>query len=324
MGIKTEMIDRNQVFKKYPWLSFDNLFRYIVMGDDLDAALSSALLMHQFPHLQIIGVYHQYHKIAVDTCYHDQLKENLPQTLWIDLDIIHPGCYSIGHHILTMNENHKLPGLETCCNPNEMKGIDTSQFGRKYPLGTVHFLMWLLNIPMPESRFSRELLWMADSAFINGQSHKYKENAGNWITKYLDMEFLKNDFLKDIDTIEFEQKVQLLQYEMKSRGFLRGNGQIESRHLKLKGFQCQPRDLKQDMIRLMEFVSQITGWSFHPYQVKLNHLKLIKGKRQSMKVKEMKHQFGDMANFLNKEKAFSYVFPFQHLINYTVFPKIKN
>ena len=106
------------------------------------------------------------------------------------------------------------------------------------------------------------LIWLADSSFINGQSHRFPSNVKGWIEHYMPSKILLKT-LSQIDTIEFEQKIKenvipLLQ----NTGICSSSGQVTSRHLKLSGFQCQwsdPHAKNNEINQLMNVIANITN-----------------------------------------------------------------
>ncbi|MBS1271567.1 MAG: hypothetical protein MAGBODY4_00699 [Candidatus Marinimicrobia bacterium] len=318
----TGCIDRHKIVDEfYPFASPEN-FTGMIIGNDLDSVLSAAVLHHRFG-WDITGIY-DYEILWYPGRFADFRHQLFNGELMaIDLDIYHEEVSSLGHHIIGDKEKADLPGHAQMLNPNEIRGISTENFHRKYPLGTIHFLLWLFNEEITDE-LSRALIWLADSAFINGQSHKYRENVAEWIKNYLKSRWLQAS-LEIIDTPDFEKLVvEKLFPLLESTGFSQGDGQIVSRHRKLSGFQCQygnPNQARNRLLRLFRFVYQLTGWtSPNIPRVFGAH----RGLRQRMDGKELYEKYGSLHNFLEKEPVFSYVFPFRNQINYTIMKLNRN
>jgi hypothetical protein len=289
------------------------------MGDDLDAALSTLLYLRYNPDAVLSGVY-----TGFDTLYRGaHLKPgDLPDCVYLDLDIYHPQCRSLGHHIVRYSANDRLPGFARNCNFNEFAGRSVSRgFVEKYPLGTVHSLLWLYNAPMPEHPLAEALIWLADSSFINGQTGRFAPNVARWVREWIPHPGLLRG-LEQIDTLAFEEKMAKLQAFLAKNGLKQGKGQTHSRHLQLTGFQCQPVGitwpdaLEEYLLKLLKVLADITGWHWQPGQIALTNLCSIRGQRSTTSVDNVLNN-GGLARFLAKNDVFSYAFPYRGGINYT-------
>jgi hypothetical protein len=305
--------------KKYAWLK-DDQPKHVIMGDDLDAALATLLYLRHNPSAVLGGVYCGYQRL----CYRTDMEPTaLAEAIYIDLDIVHATqCRSVGHHILRCTIDDRLTGLANNCNPNEWLGRSVQRgFAQKYPLGTVHLLMALYNEPMPAQ--AEALVWLADSAFINGQSHRFRDNMQAWLYQHLPHTRLQQGF-EAIDTKAFEAQIAAAQSALSQKGFAQGRGQVRSRHLGLTGFQCQP-DFRSDLgtlsayfERLLGTLAELTGWHWRTGQVQLGNLKATTGHRTTLPLKDVLAQ-GGLDVFLEQNSVFSYAFPFRNSINFTVF-----
>jgi hypothetical protein len=161
-------------------------------------------------------------------------KINQNKIVAIDLDIHHPKIPSVGHHILTMTSKDKIPDHAKTLNPNLIRGIHNSQFRRKYPLGTIHFLSWLLGETPKMGDSTRDLAWLVDSSYINGQSHRFRDNVGEWIKVYFNDSAYFQDF-ETIDSLEFENRIKTLMDTIARTGISVSRGQVESKYLRLRG-----------------------------------------------------------------------------------------
>lgn len=318
--------DRAAILAQYPWLAPGDAPTLVIMGDDLDAALSVALFLHTHPRARLAGVYHQYTRIH----YAAALPwEQLLEGLWLDLDIYQPQVRSLGHHITRLTPQETLPGFARSCNLNALAGISRQNFRHKYPLGTVHFLMWLYELEIPAHPHAEALIWLADSAYINGQTQIFKNgapregfrwNVAHWLKTALPLPSLLQSF-EALDTLAFEQQMAALQQRMAQRGFVRGTGQVASQHLQLSGYQCQPQGPLARYIRnLLAFIAQHTGWLARAEQLALlgGALQLRAGRRDRADLAAVQRL--GLATFLEQQRVFSYVFDFSRRINYTVLP----
>ena len=166
------MLNRTDITHQYPWLTQRR--RPMIIGNDIDALLSAQFLYHVLD-WTVAGFYNYtslYHDPAIDP----------RECVWVDLDVYHADLLSIGHHILRPTPADRIPGHRASVNPNLLRGIDQTNFVHKYPLGTIHFLLWLHDIRIRNRRPARLMLWLADSTWINAQ--RYRANVRDWLTHW--------------------------------------------------------------------------------------------------------------------------------------------
>ncbi len=327
-------ITRPGIYSRYPWLEPHAKPELVVMGDDLDAALSVVLFLHTHPSARLVGIYSEYKAVYY---FPGVAWDDVLTSVWLDLDIYHSRCRSLGHHITRLSPGDALTGFATSCNINELFGKSVSHgFREKYPLGTVHFLMWLYEIEVPDVPGADLLIWLADSSYINSQSESWRRNRNrpggdwewkkrkgfrrnvrNWLGYAFRMKFLWSTFA-NTDSLEFENRMASFQEVMEREGLRQGYGQVASRHLKLSGYQCQPYDNIAVSIRhLLEFVSRRTGWEYRPDQVE--SLSGTMHKREGNKVEADVGSIRgkSLDQFLGQQRVFSYVFHRFSRIRYT-------
>lgn len=326
------MLNKPSLYAKHPWLAPNHDAQSVIIGDDLDAALSAVLFLQQHPNAQIIGVYSKYQTVYYSTKLN---WEDALNAVWLDLDIYHAQCKSLGHHILRMNARDELSGLQNSINLNDLwrKSLE-HHFDEKYPLGTIHFLMWWYGQEIPNLPDADVLLWLADSAYINAQANAFRKryrngqaewveragfkwNVKSWLHGAVQVKSLQSSF-EQVDTLAFEEKMRALQIKMDAHGFNQGEGQVASHHLKLFGYQCQPvGEVGAFVRRLLEFCSELTGWKFSPTQIEpLKTLQAKAGRRNSENLDRVRAQ--GLENFLQSQNVFSYVFTHFDTLNYTV------
>lgn len=325
------MLNKVSIFSKYAWLEPSRAALNLIIGDDLDAALSAALFLRAHPNAKIIGVYSNYTTVYYSTaCAWDDVLD----AIWLDLDIYHPRCKSLGHHIVRLRPRQTLPGFDHSLNLNDLWGKALQKnFAEKYPLGTIHFLMWLYAQEIPARVDADLLIWLADSAYINAQTKTFRRrwrdgnaewverdgfkwNVKSWLRGAVQVPSLIQTF-EQVDTRAFEARMSAFQQRMTAQGFSQGDGQAASRHLKLFGYQCQPvGDVGAYLLRLLEWVAQCTGWTHAPAQSEaLQTLQSKTGKRARAKIAQLAPDA--FVKFLETKNIFSYVFTHFDTINYT-------
>lgn len=318
---------RPTVLAQFPWLAPHAAPVDVVMGDDLDAALSAVLFLQTHPQARIVGIYSQYTTVVFAAAL---AWETVLQGVWLDLDIAQPGVKSVGHHIVRFGPEEELPGQAQHCNVNNLAGRAHANFSEKYPLGTVHFLMWLYDVPMPKGDAGL-LLWLADSAYINAQAQYeryvnkawkkvpgYGWNVDRWLTAEMPVPSLAHA-LPFVDSERFENRMAEFQAQLSAHGFPPGWGQTRTLRRQLSGYQCQPRPtaLAADTARLLDFVARTVGWRSAPAQVaQLDQLtERRSGTRHLCALDEVRAV--GLAHFLAQKQVFSYVFQNLKKMNYT-------
>lgn len=113
------MLNKVSILYDHPWLEPSREALNIIIGDDLDAALSAALFLRAHPNARIIGVYSKYTTVYFSAACAWQEALN---AVWLDLDIYHPQCKSLGHHIVRLHPRRDLPGFKNSLNLNDLWG----------------------------------------------------------------------------------------------------------------------------------------------------------------------------------------------------------
>ncbi|MBP7687475.1 MAG: hypothetical protein KA765_06200, partial [Thermoflexales bacterium] len=245
------MFDRIDLLTRFAWLRQIN--QPMIIGNDLDALLSAQFL-HDYLGWTIAGFYNY------TTLYHDPHINPLDCT-WVDLDIHHPLIGSIGHHILRPAPTDQIPDHQLTVNPNLLRGIDQVDFTHKYPLGTIHFLLWLHDQRLPKKRAATLLLWLADSAWINTQY--YRSNVKAWLMNWLPVPELIATF-DETNTGDFEEEMrdQILSVIDIAQLAEADNIQRRSKFLGLGGHQCvwnKPDELIK-VRRVTDLIERKLGW----------------------------------------------------------------
>lgn len=305
-------VDRDAIIAEfYPFIAPDKI-RGMIIGNDLDALLSASLLKTIYG-WDIVGIY-DYTTLWYSADIPDFSEKLIAGNyLAVDLDIYHAGIPSIGHHILELKDHENLPGHRLSLNPNLIRGISQQKFQHKYPMGTIHFLLWIFNIEFSE-KIAQMLFWLADSAYINAQAHRFRDNVSDWLTNFMPMETLINTF-NLLDSIAYEQELQnVLISRLMKIPICRPSGQVRSRHLQMTGYQCQwpdPVKYYPEICSVLELINKITGWK--PTKIPANFQK-IEGLRRRLQISDILRKYATLADFLKDQAVFSYVFLFSKVI----------
>ena len=105
--------------------------------------------------------------------------------IFLDVDINRKEIKSIGHHMVTYNKkiNHKNFSYSECIQPNIARNFDGKvDFQKKYPFGTVHLLLGILQKAGIIKELSKDSIWpllFTDGVWNN--LFGYTENCIDWI-----------------------------------------------------------------------------------------------------------------------------------------------
>ena len=299
------MFDRIDLLTRFAWLRQIN--QPMIIGNDLDALLSAQFL-HDYLGWTVAGFYNY------TTLYHDPAINPLDCT-WVDLDIHHPLIGSIGHHILRPAPTDRISDHQLTVNPNLLRGIDQVDFTHKYPLGTIHFLLWLHDQRVPKKRAATLLLWLADSTWINTQH--YRPNVKTWLMDWLPVPELIATF-DETNTGDFEEDMrdQILSVIDLAQLADADNIQRRSKFLGLGGHQCvwnKPDELIK-VRRVTDLIERKLGWKKPKFPA---HWVAVAGQRRSGVLPDLIARHGSFDAFLSNERVFSYVIPNRNRINFT-------
>ena len=251
---KTLVKWNKNIIRELPWVNEED--QNMIVGTDFDG-IFSAMFLSEVRNYELIGFY-DFKTIWVrNNANLDEIKD----AIWIDLDIYHKDIRSIGHHILKFRKDDKILCHKQSLNPNLIRGIYHNNFDRKYPYGTIHFLISLFDYIPKDDELNTLLLWHPNSSLMNAQ--KYRPNAHEWLNNFLKIDAMIKTF-DDIVTKEFEEKLRDEIYaRIEKTGFTKGRGQISSLNLGLRGYQCTFTNPKKSLTKLNNLIleiSKITGW----------------------------------------------------------------
>lgn len=294
---------RSAIRGDFPWI--EQRDQPMVIGTDLDALMSAALLYHYLG-WQPIGVYNLKAIYAADGATDADLKD----AVWVDLDIAREEIRSIGHHILTNTRGEVIPAHQQSLNPNLLRRISVGQFSRKYPLSTLHLLMWLINTPAPGGTAAPYLMWLPDSCWITAQG-RWLMNIVDWLENWMPNPFLLETVML-CGSESYEKAMFAFLSEMVQHTPLRpGQGQTTSKYLALRGYQFRfdnPAAQSLEVQTTLNYLSRITGWKAMPFPTEYRVIAGVQNRHQK-----------NLEEFLRREEVFSYVIPNPGIIRYTSF-----
>ena len=313
----TNCRDRRQILEAFYPFTKPNVIEGMIIGNDLDSLLSAALLKQRYG-WDVVAIY-DYQTLWVDQQLAPGFIEKLKSGVYVavDLDIYRNAVPSVGHHILQLDADDCLLQHAETLNPNFIFGVDGRNFRAKYPLGTIHLLRWLFDIKL--TRRGELLCWLADSAYINAQRHRFRDNVAHWLYDFYDWPPFWEIFIL-LDSPDYEELLlREIGQVLNEILITPGQGQVKSRHKSLSGWQCQWRDpgVQGPQIRqLQDFIHEISGWQIPELPESYT---VFDGQRQRMSVAELRRSYSSLDEFLRRESVFSYVFTHANLLNYTRF-----
>lgn len=178
---KEEKINYEEILKNYNWILKKD--QPVIISPDSDGFLCG-LLMSQYLNWKVVGFYDT-KILALKSGY------KVKDCVFLDVEIFRKDIKSIGQHLLTYDKKKKAANWDNfsnCLQPNLLRDFDLkSDFTRKYPLATIHFILSILGYAkivkqLPKSA-SAPLLF-ADGVFNN--LFGYPENCLDWFN-YLDI-----------------------------------------------------------------------------------------------------------------------------------------
>lgn len=255
------VIDYPAIINKFPWLVQKN--QNCVLSPDSDGLLCGLFVSH-YLNWKIRGFYDG--KIML-------LEKGFKpkDCIFLDMEMLRKDIRSVGHH-LNVHQLNKPPAdyfekMSNCLNPNLIRGFDRRRTtrGRKYPLGAIHLLMYVLENHSPGlAKIKKEglvAIFFADGVWKI--LFKYTKNVLDWF-KYLHSDteadwWVKMGQLSVIDLIK----------EMDD--FLTALSSIDRTsygHFELSNLN------KENLEKTLELLSKLTGWRYKDQDWELGSFKL--------------------------------------------------
>ena len=307
-----DSLSRRRIREEFPWATETG--KDMIVGSDVDAVMSAAYLA-EYLDWTPIGFYTDFENLytapGVSTA-------DVLEAVWVDLDVYHPDVSSVGHHILNFRLSDEIPAHADTLNPNLLRGMYHGNFPWKYPLATLHFLTWLHERPATATEEQTLLYWIPDSTWINGQSHRFRDNVRDWLTDCVPTDFLLDSF-EWTDEPGFEDALTERIYpRIEETGFSRGRGQVTSRHRNLGGYQCtfaDPTENHDELQALVDLVGEVMDWE--PFAVP-RELSVVRGTRTSNhSYSRVLDEHDGIDESLAAKDVFSYAVPNRNTLNYT-------
>ena len=119
----------------------------IVINSDIDGMLSGMILQKYYG-CKVVGFSNSWDCVWIDPQYENSTVDAINKPVYIDLYVTNPDVVCIEQHIIGYDDAHnkRIAALQTKINPNIMREGRTfsGDYFHKYPFGTVHFLIALM------------------------------------------------------------------------------------------------------------------------------------------------------------------------------------
>lgn len=168
-------INYADLIAQHPWITTKD--HYCVISPDSDGFLCG-LLVTNFLNWEVAGFYDG--KILISKSGVDFNK-----CIFLDVEINRQGVRSIGNHLVEFNRNLIINNhnFDECIQPNILRGFDGKiTFQRKYPFGTIHLLLGILQESKVVENISEDAI--SPLLFADGVGNNlfgYPENCLDWI-----------------------------------------------------------------------------------------------------------------------------------------------
>ncbi len=262
--VESGRIDYAEIIKQYAWAIEKN--RLCVLSPDSDGFICG-LLVTNFLNWRVVGFYDG--KVLIT-----QSGVNINDCSFLDIEINRAGVGSIGNHLVEYNRSIPINNFnfQGCIQPNILRKFDgKNAFQRKYPFGTIHLLLGILQYGeiidiLPDSAISPLL-------FVDGVGNNlfgYPENCLDWIdylkinqdSHILHKFFCEND-LNFYEVMGYLKEFFKVRDEFNATGYFDGTELIRGGNNKRTGHKIKISNSRGEPINL---VKKGVSFDLHPIE----------------------------------------------------------
>lgn len=258
-------ISYNEVIKQHPWIVKEK--QNCILSPDSDGLLCGLLMSYLFD-WNIVGFYDG-KVLAV----RNDIQAN--DCVFLDMEIFRDCAKSLGQHMLLWNKK-KIPSnwdnFRNCISPNNIRMFDgKSNFSCKYPLGSIHILLGIVNQAKKVDIKKDAIcpLLYVDGTFKN--LFNYPENCLDWL------EFLcAGDENNPLNVVFFNDEYSTMSLMLALKDFFaklkgmcfgkRGADKIviSDRNGKVVNITNGTIETEQQKItdKFLSLLSDLTGWTY--------------------------------------------------------------
>ncbi|OGZ33485.1 MAG: hypothetical protein A2174_03215 [Candidatus Portnoybacteria bacterium RBG_13_41_18] len=251
--MQMDHIDYKKIIFDHSWIVSKK--QKAIISPDIDGLLCGLLMSHYLD-WNISGFYDGKFLIKNKSA-------SIENCIFLDMEILREQIRSVGHHLNVHNlaeppstYNEKM---SNCVNPNYIREFDRAHhFSRKYPLGTIHLLMNLLEIEYP-SLVKIKKDGLASIFFADGVwkiLFKYTANVLDWFD-YL-YTGAEPDWWRKLKEVSVIDLIKEIEYLLKEFEKIEPNHKNWYGHLDLADFNGQ----KVLLVDVLNLLSELTGWTY--------------------------------------------------------------
>ena len=161
---------KKEIRELFPnWINETDIKYDLILGDDVDSAVSSSLLE------TITGKWNINYFYDFKNFYRHEKTGN--KTIGVDMAFLKSRCFD--NHISKRTKNDEHNPL--CANLNLIHNISCENYTSKYSMSTLMLIMSLYDIPLPSSQEGKEILLAIDTSFKGFYSDYFRPVHTNWL-----------------------------------------------------------------------------------------------------------------------------------------------
>jgi hypothetical protein len=260
-------INYKKIIESYPWIVKKK--QLAVLSPDTDGFLCG-LLLSKYLDWKIVGFYD-------GKTLQIQKGTSVKDCIFLDMEILRPNVRSLGHHMNIHNTNQPPSNyhyvMKNCLNPNYLRNFDRAHyFAKKYPLGSIHFLLFILDNTYPGLvKIKKEglgCIFFADG--IWKILFKYTDNFLDWF-RFLDIGE-KSDWWKKLQNLSVIELIKEINELIDQLKILHPQHKRWFGHIDISNFEKE----KVLLIRFLKLLGTLTGWDLILKRWEIQNLKRYK------------------------------------------------
>ena len=288
----------------------------IIINSDLDG-LISGFLLEKYLNCEIVGFTNSEEKVW----FNESCKTPYSEICFIDIFIANPDIITVDQHIISANEKHYtiLKENKNKINPNLLNPrfhIPGSSYRNKYPFGTVHFLIALMEkegFNLKELNLFKQfrgiqlidLILRADDTMKTTVDSRYVENAAAWWQWLIDLSqngTITLSFKKHLETLDAKKVSEIKE--------------TISKLLKSAPYYCDTSDggiktltldfyLRENVFNYLKFLSEFLEIELFDLGSKY---KVFRGNAHRISLNNRQKEELIKSNSIDDKRLFSYAF----------------
>ena len=162
---------KKELKEKFPsWINETDIKYDLILGDDVDSAISCSLLETITGGNWKINYFYDFKNF-----YRHEKTEN--KTIGVDIAFLKSRCFDNHISKRTKNDEHN----PYCANLNLIHNISCQNYTSKYSMSTLMLIMSLYDVPLPKTTGGKEILLAIDTSFKGFYISKFQHIHINWL-----------------------------------------------------------------------------------------------------------------------------------------------